>query len=206
MELQEIRNSLERKKGEKIRIEQDVDILTTEIKNLNRSLRRHEKAREVIREVGLKTQQQLSFHISDIASRALSSVFEDPYALEVEFVQRRNKTECDIFFVRDGNRVDPQEAAGVGANDIAAFALRVASWSMMKPRTRNTLFFDEPFKHLSEDLQEKASMMVKEVSKRLNLQIIIITQEQSTAIYADKTFTVKRRQRGDWKISKVTES
>ena len=206
MELQEIRNSLERKKGEKLRIEQDVDTLTTEIKDLNRSLKRHEKAREVIREVGLKTQQQLSFHISDIASLALSSVFEDPYSLEVEFVQRRNKTECDIFFVRDGNRVDPQEAAGVGANDIASFALRVASWSMMRPRMRNTLFFDEPFKHLSEDLQEKASMMVKEVSKRLNLQIIIITQEQSTAIYADKTFTVKRRQRGDWKISKVTES
>lgn len=202
MELQEIRNSLERKKGEKLRIEQDIDILATELKDLNRSLRRHEKAREVIHEVGLKTQQQLSYHISDIASLALGSVFEDPYQLEVEFVPRRNKTECDIYFVRDGNRVDPQEAAGVGANDIAAFALRVASWSMMRPRTRNTLFFDEPFKHLSEDLQEKASMMVKEVSKKLKLQIIIITQEQSTAIYADKTFTVKKRRQ----ISRVTES
>jgi DNA repair exonuclease SbcCD ATPase subunit len=49
---------------------------------------------------------------------------------------------------------------------------------------------DEPLRFLSEDLQEKASLMIKELSKKLKLQFIIITHEPTLATYADKEFRV----------------
>jgi DNA repair exonuclease SbcCD ATPase subunit len=192
MTTQEIRSKVDQLKGQRFQIEKSLKILHTEVTELKRTLRRHEQAREIVREVGLKTQQQLQYHIGDITSMALDSVFEDPYELKVNFVQRRNKTECDLTFVRDGFEIDPIDAAGVGAIDIASFSLRIASWSMMYPRTRNTIILDEPFRFLSTNYQERASQMIKELSQKLGLQFIIVTHEEELTASADKIFQVSK--------------
>ena len=199
--LQLLRNKLEQQKGQRFQLEQSLTKLTDELRDNKRSIRKHEQAREIIREVGLKTQQQLQFHISDITSMALEAVFDDPYTLEVEFIQRRNKTECDFYFARDEMRIDPLTASGVGAVDVASFALRIAGWSMMIPRSRNVIFLDEPFKCLSENYQQRASEMLKEISEKLGIQFIIVTHNQTLASYANKTFEISKKN----KKSIVTE-
>lgn len=191
--LQDIRRTLEQQKGREQQIRQSIHSSRTVIKEQRRSLKRHEQAREIIRTVGLETQQQLQFHISDITSLAMDAVFREPYKLVAEFVQRRNKTECDLYFERNGNRVDPLSASGGGAVDVAAFALRVASWSMQTPKSRNVIIMDEPMRFVSHHYQEKASMMIKEVSKKLGIQFIIITHEPVLAAHADRTFEIKLR-------------
>jgi DNA repair exonuclease SbcCD ATPase subunit len=189
-EIQTLRNRLEQQKGQLQQVENSLLTLQTELKEKGRSLRQHEQAKEIIREVGLKTQMQLQVSISDITSLALEAVFPDPYELKVEFVQRRNKTECDLYFVRDGNKIDPLTASGVGAVDVASFALRIASWSMMQPRTNNTIILDEPFRFLSKNYQEQASLMLKEISKKLGLQIILVSHEEALTENVDKVFNV----------------
>jgi len=197
-----LRNKLEQQKGAKTQIENSLSVLQIELKEKKRTLIRHEQAREIVREVGLKTQQQLQFHIEDVVSMALDAVFPDPYKFTIDFVQRRNKTECDLYFVRDGNKVDPLTASGVGAVDVAAFALRIASWSMMQPRTRNTIILDEPFRFLSENYQEQASIMLKEISQKLGIQFILVTHEQTLTEAADKVFEVSIR-KGRSKIKEL---
>ena len=201
-EITQLRNKLEQQKGAKAQIETSLTNLQEQLKEKKRSLIRHEQAREIVREVGLKTQQQLQINISDIVSMAMEAVFIDPYKLQVEFVQRRNKTECDLYFVRDGNRVDPLTASGVGAVDVASFALRIASWSMMQPRTRNTIILDEPFRFLSENYQEQAALMLQEISQKLKIQMIIVTHNETLASYADKIFKVSIKKG----VSKVIEN
>jgi DNA repair exonuclease SbcCD ATPase subunit len=185
-----VRNQLEQQKGRRNQIQESLTLLQKDTGECKRSLHRHEQAREIVRNVGMETQKQLQYHISDITSLALEAVFNDPYELKVEFVQRRNKTECDLLFVRGDMEIDPISASGVGAVDVAAFALRIASWSMMNPHTRNVIIMDEPFKHLSVDLQDKASAMIKEISNKLNLQFIIVTHDPTLASYADRVFEV----------------
>jgi len=198
--IQTLRNRLEQQKGQKIQIEKSLSLLQSELNESKRSLRRCEQAREIIRIVGMETQKQLQYHISDITSLALEAVFPDPYELEVEFIERRNKTECDLYFVRGDMRVDPLTASGVGAVDVAAFALRIASWSMAKPHSRNTIILDEPFRFLSVDYQEKASIMLQTLSQKLGIQFIIITHEQTLTEHADKVFQVLIR-KGKSKVS-----
>jgi len=193
MNIQQIRNKLEQQKGKRLEVEHEITELQSTLKEATRDLRRHEQAREIIREVGQKTQQQISFHIADITSLALESVFPgDPYQLVVDFVQRRNKTECDLLFERNNNRIKPEDASGGGAMDVTAVSLRVSSWSMQRPRTAPIIMLDEPFKFLhGEDYQRRASIVIKELSKRLGLQFVIITQEFSLSSYADKVFEVE---------------
>ena len=191
--IKSFRTILERRKGQRLQIEKSLASTQKERKNKRREFFLHEKAREVIKTVGIKTQQQLQFHISDITSLALESVFDNAYELKAEFVQRRNKTECDLMFVRDGNKIDPLEASGYGAVDIASLALRIASWSMNRPKSRATILLDEPMKFLSRDKQDFASQMLKELSEKLGIQFIIVTHEETLTQYADKIFQVKIR-------------
>jgi len=192
-DLQILRNRLEQEKGKRTQTDRWINELLQTVKDTGRELTRYEQAREIIREVGLETQKQLQFHISDITSLALEAVFEDPYELVAEFVQRRNKTECDLYFARDDSKVDPISASGGGAVDVASFALRIAAWSMQNPKRRNTIILDEPLRFLSVDKQERASQMIKELSDRLGIQFIIITHETTLTEYADKVFQVRLR-------------
>ena len=48
------------------------------------------------------------------------------------------------------------------------------------------MIFDEPFKFLSRDLHEKASYMLKEISERFKMQIIMVSHSQELIDSADK--------------------
>lgn len=192
MTIKELRSEVDRRRGQQKQTQKNLQEAKSRLASKKTSLQRHEEAREVLRETGLKTQQALAFHVSDITSLALQSVFDDPYDLKVDFVQRRNKTECDLLFERDGNLVDPMQASGGGAVDVAAFALRVASWSMQRPRTRPVIVLDEPMRFLSTGLQPKASDMLRQLSERLGLQFIIVTHEEELTEKADKIFEVRK--------------
>lgn len=200
MTSKQLRTKLENERGKRQQVLDDLQENRKELKRTERHLRFAEQAKEVLRSVGLETQKQLQYHISDITSMALEAVFENPYKLELDFVQRRNKTECDIYFTRDGNRVNPLAASGGGAVDVASFALRIASWVLQYPKTRNTIILDEPMRFVSEDLKDKASQMIKEVSEKLGIQFIIVTHEPKLTAYADRVFEVSKRKA----ISKIS--
>lgn len=191
-ELTQIRRRLEQEKGSFSMLRKKLHVYNDEISELEKKKQDIELARGLIREVGFKTQEQLQYHISDITSLALSAVFEDPYELKVSFVQRRDKMECDLTFTRAGVELDPLNSSGYGAVDVASLALRVASWSMQRPRRRNTIILDEPLKYLSEDMQVFAGKMIKELSDKLSIQFIIVTHEPLLADFADKTFLVRQ--------------
>jgi DNA repair exonuclease SbcCD ATPase subunit len=193
MTIQLLRNKLEQQKGQLQQVQLSLSTLQKELEANRTSLHKHEEAREIIRKVGAETQSQLTFHIKDIVSLALDSVFDSPYTFGIDFVQRRSKTECDLYFERDGNRIDPLTASGVGAVDIASFALRIASWSMARPRTRNVIILDEPFRFLSENYQEQASLMLREISQRLGIQFLIVTHSLTLTTSADRIFEVSIR-------------
>lgn len=148
------------------------------------------KARSIVQIVAEQTQKKLEYHISNLVSMALASVFPEPYIFQLRFVQKRNKTEAELIFSKNGNETDDiLNSGGGGVADIASIALRISLWSIKK--TRPTLILDESLKFLhSPEYQEKASQMLKEVSEKLGLQIIIVSDQQNILEYADKVIKI----------------
>lgn len=197
--LQSLRNELEQEKGRRNQIQEDIKTLKKQCKLKQKELRNYEKAKEVVRQVALVTQNQLCYHINDITSLALGAVFPAPYELGLEFVERRNKTECDVFFRWNEIKIDPLTASGGGAVDVAAFALRIASWSLLKGMSRNTIIMDEPMRFVSEEYKDKASWMMKEVSEKLGIQFIMVTHEPKLTSAADKIIETRMKN----KVTKI---
>lgn len=153
-----------------------------------------DQAQALIQVVAEQTQQNFVYRISDVVSMALDAVFgSDAYEFLIEFQQKRGKTEAEIYFVRDGERIDPLSAAGGGAVDVASFAMRVAIWSLIKNssgKISDTIVLDEPFRFLSKGLQAKAGEMLSMLSAKLGIQFIMVTHNQDLVESADCVFTV----------------
>lgn len=201
MNLSEIEERVLRAVVTKGRIEADLQSRKGKLTEERRSLKRMEKALEIVREVALATQGQLEAGISKIASLALETVFDDPYELRMEFQVKRGKTEARLYFMRDGLEFDPVQSSGGGVLDVAGFALRIAYWALRgAKRTRPVFLLDEPFKHLSVDLMERAGIMVRELSREVGAQMIIVSHSEELIESADRVFYVSK----PGEVSKVT--
>lgn len=148
------------------------------------------KAREVINIVAKETEQQLEMRITNIVTMALAAVFPDPYEFKLVFNERRNQTEADLLLVRDGEELSPVEGAGGGVLDVVSFALRIAV--LLMSGYRRVIILDEPFRHLSADLQSKASEMMKMLSDKLGIQFIMVSHEEGIIDCADNIITIKK--------------
>lgn len=176
MELKMTLNNLEEKEKEYI-----------SLKEYNENL---QKARVIVAEAGKYTQSYLKEYIEDMVTTALQAVFDEDYKFIIDFDIKRNKPEGKISLKIRGEEVDPKDSVGGGVLDIASFALRIVLWSMENPRSSNTIILDESFKFVHGSL-ENVSKMIKELSNKLGLQIIIVTQLEELTENADKVFIVK---------------
>jgi len=191
--IKDLRTSFDNKIGERNHIKKLLREERSKLELSKSDLSNHEEAQIIIQQVAKLTQSRLEYHISELVSLILDSVFEDPYKLKLEFELKRGKSEANLLFTKHDQDIDPMSASGGGVVDVASFALRVCLWSLQQPRRRATMFMDEPFKHLSKDLREKAGEMIKEISKKLQLQIIIVTHDPALVENADRVFEVEKR-------------
>ncbi len=202
------RLELERRKGRRDQIKQSLDNARKDLLECKRAIRICEKAIEIVKIVGLETQKQLEYHLSEQVSLALASVFDDPYQLKVIFQEKRGKTEAELLFERDGVSMRPIGSVGGGAIDIASLGLRLAYWSMRQDkRTRPLFLLDEPFARLKgEDANRRALNLLRQLSAKLGIQIIMISDEriprEDIIENADRVFLVTQRN-GVSKVKKL---
>lgn len=187
--VKELRDRLNQEKGKKSSLMASIEALSKKLEKANKDIVNTEKAQVVAQIVAQQTQQMVEIQISSIVSLALSSVFADPYEFKAIFVPRRDKTECDLVFSKQGQDVDPMNASGGGVLDVASFALKMALWSLKK--TQNVQVLDEPFKFVSRDLQPKISATLDTFSKELDVQFIIVSHIPEIIDKANKVFVVE---------------
>lgn len=193
MNLKELRNALEQKKGQRKQVLEDIEEVTAKQTKYKKELKYSEQARAILHKVAKETQEQLQYHISDVVTMAMETIFDEPYTFGLDFIIKRGKTECELYLERDGQKVSPLQNVGGGALDVASFALRLSLYTLQTPRSRPTIILDEPFKFLSKDLLPRASDLLSELSKKLGVQFIIITHLDELTEGADKLFNVSIR-------------
>lgn len=193
--IEKMRRSLERKKGRYVQLKNSIEQTKTDIQSTQKQLDSSHEALVVIQIVAKKTQKHLEFHLSDLVSAGMASVFSDPYQLEVEFTTKRNQVETEMNFIRDDRKFIPKKCGG-GAQDIAALTLQFSINAIKNPKTRSIMLLDEPLKWLKgRDLPKLGSQMIKEISQKLDppLQIIMVSHSPELIASADKVFEVEMK-------------
>jgi DNA repair exonuclease SbcCD ATPase subunit len=201
MNSKELKDKLNRKLGERDVKLHEYNKCISNIKDYKKNVITYENAITLVNTLAQEIQTKLQYHISDLSSSILQSVFEEDYEVILEFVKRRGKTEADIKIKKNGFVMNPKDSASGGERDLISFALRLVSWSLQKPKSRNVMLLDEVFKNLSVEYQDNAGEMLKEISSKLGVQIIMITHKEKLIEHADKVFNITMKDN----ISKVEE-
>lgn len=193
--LKDLRRQLDRMQGAKQAAARRVDEVQGNIERLECEVEDSRQAQTIINTVARETQSQLEYQLGDLGSMAQAAIFEDPYRFGAEFeISGRSGTVCRFYFERGGGRFEPLAAAGGGPVDVASWALRPSILPMSG--RRKTLWLDEPFRFLSRVYQPRAAAMLREVSQRLKIQIVMITHSADLLASADRVFTVRRGEDG----------
>lgn len=153
--------------------------------------RNTERARDVMNTVLMLTQQKVKDYIEEIVSLALSSVYGESYAFRLDISVKRNQSEAVPQIIEDGIPYLPRDDSGGGVVDVASIGLRFALWALERPRKAKIFLLDEPAKFTGSLLGRFAEML-KEISRLMGIQIIMVSHDSSLSEVADKTYTVRK--------------
>lgn len=203
MEFEKIERLFNQSKGVRSQIQKQLQEIKELKKFSEKKLKLIEEAQIFLQKVAQNTQEKLKFQIEDIVNLALESVFPNEYLFQMNFNVSRGKTEAELVFQdkRTGQTIDPMEASGGGVVDLTCFALRISAFAL-ESGTDNLIILDEPFKFISRDLQERAGEILKKLSEKMKLQIIMVTHIPEFIEVADKVFEVKKNEKG---VSRIIE-
>lgn len=138
-------------------------------------------AQQCLQKIAQAIQNQAHKQIAQVVSRCLSAVFEEPYELSIDFVQRRGRTEAEFVYVRDGQKINPMVTSG-GVLDVVALALRLTAIVLTLPPARRLLCLDEPFLGVSATNMPKMAALIGSLSKELGVQFIIASHSDALKI------------------------
>lgn len=188
-------------KGIDFQISKDISNYNNKNIELNHKLKLLEQAQAFLQKIAQETQEHLKFQVEDIVNLALETCFPGEYIFQIDFNILRGKTEAELVFLdqKTSRKIDPMEASGGGVVNLTAFALRIACYALEKEND-NVIILDEPFRFLSRDLQERAGEILKTLSKKMNIQIIMVSHISEIINIADKIFEVSKNEQG---ISKI---
>jgi DNA repair ATPase RecN len=159
------------------------------IEQLEKQIEAGKKAQIIFQDIAQQTQRNLEEHISNLVTLALKAVSPDFPNFICEMSIRRNQLECDFWFEKNGNKTPPLFSSGGGPKDVASFALIVSYWSMGSNHA--CLVLDEPFRNVSPDLQGNVGDMLRMISDKLNLQLIMVSHADTINESADKEFKIE---------------
>ena len=181
-----------RLQGRKDALEERLSHLTTRLSDMESLSKDASEALAVVGAIAGEVQVEVEKALSGVVTSALRSVFGPKYEFHASFDNRRRNPTCTFSLSSGGAEMDPMEASGGGVVDVVAFALRVALLCMWAEPCRKTLVLDEPFRFVSEDLQESVARMMKQLSEDLGIQVLMVTHSPALAAAADRTFRVKK--------------
>jgi len=146
------------------------------LRQLQAKVQHTEEAQRIVQECAQKVQESAHKSIAGIVSRCLKAVFgKGAYDFEIQFEQKRGRTEARPTFLRDDHEVKPLGGSGGGCVDIAALALRLAKIVQNRPPLRRLLVLDEPFTKLSKEYHHLVPELLETLSEELDLQILYCT-------------------------------
>jgi DNA repair exonuclease SbcCD ATPase subunit len=195
MALEEIKVALSKAQGTRLHLQGAIASRSGLIAKAIEETQAFEDVQRLVQETAQEVQEELRFHIQDLVQHALDSIFPGVYMFRVEFTVSRGRTDARLLLEKGGNVMDDiMDCEGGTLVQIIAMALRIAVWTLAP--TDNVLIFDEPGNMVSAQYRPIFAELLKGLSQRLGLQVILVSHDETYIAQADRTHTVTQGPNG----------
>lgn len=190
MNYEDIKIEYDRLFYKKITLLSEKNKLRKKIKKENKEIKNLIDTRLLLNETVKIVQKRFKDFIEKTVTGAIQKIFNRDLVFILKYEEKRNEIESKIIIEENGEELDPEDDLGGSIIDIIAFAFKIVLWGVSSPKTRNTFIFDEPFKWTGKLISFTGAIM-KELSRTLDFQVIIITHEDELINIADKVFKIE---------------
>jgi DNA repair exonuclease SbcCD ATPase subunit len=189
MTLEEIRTATSKAQGSRLHLSEALASRELQIARSLEDTAAFEDVQRLIQETAKEVQESIRFHIQDLVQHALDAIFPGTYKFLVEFTVSRGRTEARLLVEKGGNVMDDlMEDEGGTLVQIVAMALRIAVWTLAP--TAPVLIFDEPGTAVSAQYKPIFAEVIRGLSQRLGVQILMVSHDDTYIATADRVFTV----------------
>lgn len=173
---------LREQKGE---VDQQLETYATQYGAMGRvvkALQKYSKAKE----------QVLREKLDNIVTRGLQLIFGPGYKSRLVFGISRGQATIKSKIVTEINgkefEADIADAHGGGLVNIVSVIYQILVLSLVKPRQRRILFLDEPFRNVSEEYLEATAEFVRQLNRKLGIQIVLISHRKQMVDIGDVVY------------------
>lgn len=126
-----------------------------------------------------------------LGGRGLNAVFTNAtYEVLLESNIKRGTASLDIVLVKDGKRVRLKGGSGGSVVQVLAYLLRHLMTTAQKPALRRLAVLDEPFAMVRPEQRPALSMLVEDITNRLDFQFLLSSDEDELVDVADVVYQV----------------
>lgn len=190
MNIEKLKQDIGNKLYDKKQIKKRIKNLSEKEDEIKKDIVAATQAREFLQDVATHTQNELKDFVEEITTTSIDHVYPNVYQVKIDFVPKRNKTECNIYYEKNGNVVDPIFGTGHGVADMCSFGLRIAYCALKD--TAPILILDEPLRHIHpSSLRQRAVELIKDLAEKMDFQIIVVSNLKEFIEIADKNFIIE---------------
>lgn len=138
--------------------------------------------------------------IESLLTYGLSTVFENQkLSVKIEVSEKRGYVNMDLLLCDNtyGRNVEAPIIGNFGGGPVAIISFLLRVLSLINLKLERVLILDEPFSiGPSENYLPRASQLVKAISEKLGIDILIITRQVEVAEAADAVYSAKSSPEG----------
>ena len=194
-EVYELLDYVARLAGERDTLQARKDKITSDIHSLQKDLDKYAQVLELLRDFMTELPERFIKYIETLVSDALVYIFEEPLQFKLEYTTRNKNPNLNFSIINsDGSETEVKDSRGGGLVCYVGVILRIILLRLMRAKIRQIMFLDEPLGMLSEEYQEKALSVIRELSHRFNIQIIMVSHQMEAREMADTVYSLFRDQ------------
>ncbi|KKL47291.1 hypothetical protein LCGC14_2337000 [marine sediment metagenome] len=150
-----------------------------------------EKAQQVLQLLETTWRGKYQEALAALGSQGLNAVFtNDTYEVLLESTVKRGVTNLDIILVKNGERVRLKGGSGGSVVQVLSYLLRHIMTISHRPELRKLKALDEPFSMLNRAQRPALGELVKDITQRLDFQLIFSSDEDELVDVADVVIQV----------------
>jgi len=143
----------------------------------------------LFRSMSEERQTVLRTRIEGLVSLGLKAVFEEPFEFKINMVPKADQITANLTVLDStGLETDILGARGGGVAAVVGVLLQLVMLTFLGERSAKLLFLDESFAHLSDEYVRRMAMLLKLLTEKLKLQVVLVTHQPEFMEFADKAY------------------
>lgn len=188
--VENLKEKLNREIGKREQLEKQVEEQQERVATLFSTLDVTQETVQLLTALADQRRDYMKSKVEDLVTFGISAVFGIPYQFFFEVDENRGLRSMTPKVSLNGEVMDIVNAHGGGLVVVIGFLLRVVTLALLGNKYK-VMLLDETFSHVSEVYLEPLSMLIKTVTSRLGIQIILVSHQEILTAAADKVYEVR---------------